>query len=278
MKTVQINLHGFGDATKFAYGANVYVVCIQEDGSIRCSLALCKSKVAPLNQSTSGIHGSVPRLELTAACVMTELMEFASSQLEVTISEMHYWTDSLAVYYQINNPTLRPPEFVANRLSKIQRCSKVNDWKYVPSKLNPADPTSRGIKVDDDEAIRLLHCGPEFILQDPSLWPTISDAQLKEASVICATEFSLPEKKKGDKEVSLVSKLAEKYSVWPKFVRHIAILMRFVQFKTEQFKGEVKTKGPISVHDMKVAENLIFRDRDNILRKSLNYLQIKMQI
>jgi len=71
-------LHGFVDASKFAYGACIYVRFI--DSSRRhCVRLLCsKSRVAPLKSLI------IPRLEICAALILAKLMSKVNSALAVT--------------------------------------------------------------------------------------------------------------------------------------------------------------------------------------------------
>jgi len=53
----------------------------------------------------------------------------------------------MAVLKSIANPRKKFPVYVANRLAEIERSSKIENWQYVPTKLNPADEVSRGVKA-----------------------------------------------------------------------------------------------------------------------------------
>ena len=57
------------------------------------------------------------------------------------------WTDSAAVLQMICNKSKRFPTFVANGIAKIEEGSKPDQWRYVGSKLNPADCASQGLSA-----------------------------------------------------------------------------------------------------------------------------------
>lgn len=59
------------------------------------------------------------------------------------------WTDSTTVLKYICNETISFHTFVAHRVSVIRKATKVDQWKYVGSKLNPADEGSHGLRVED---------------------------------------------------------------------------------------------------------------------------------
>ena len=70
--------------------------------------------------------------------------------------------------------TSRPKAFFANRLSKIRAASDAGEWRYVDSSRNPADLCSRGIAASDASKWAFFHNGPQFLRQDPSLWPVMT--------------------------------------------------------------------------------------------------------
>ena len=67
--------------------------------------------------------------------------------LEVELTDTVFWTDSFSVLSMSNNASKKFPVFVANRLSKIEGASDPKQWRYVESKLNPADDASGGYGI-----------------------------------------------------------------------------------------------------------------------------------
>ncbi len=61
--------------------------------------------------------------------------------------------------------------FVANRVGEIQRSTNPDQWRYVPSKLNPADILSRGMKAADLAQADMWWRGPDFLRQLEETWP-----------------------------------------------------------------------------------------------------------
>ena len=68
-------IHGFGDASTKAYGAAVYIWCVDEAGHISTHLVMFKSRVVPTKTV------SLPRLELLAALTNTRLLKFDTESL-----------------------------------------------------------------------------------------------------------------------------------------------------------------------------------------------------
>lgn len=78
----------------------------------------------------------------------------------------------MTVLRYLTNRTRRFKTFVANRVAVIHQNSDVKQWRYVPTKDNPADDGSRGIT-----AANLLYKstwlhGPTFLKGKPTEWPT----------------------------------------------------------------------------------------------------------
>ena len=98
-------LHFFSDASEYGYGSCCYLQFEDKAGKVHTSLVLAKSRVAPLKhppgQDTSQVHGSVPRLELTAAVVSTELDRFLQHELELKIDCRIFWVDITCTLRQI---------------------------------------------------------------------------------------------------------------------------------------------------------------------------------
>ena len=57
MKIVQVQLHGFSDASERAFAGVVYVRTVYEDGVIVVRLVAAKSKVSPMKQQTISSFG-----------------------------------------------------------------------------------------------------------------------------------------------------------------------------------------------------------------------------
>ena len=157
-------LHLFADASESGYGAVAYIRVIDDTETVRTSLLMSKSRVAPLKTT------SIPRLELASAALAVQLSTQILSELDLKVDEVHFWTDSVSTLRYIHNTTSRFQTFVANRLSIIHDGSKPDQWKYVPSAQNPADALSRG-----QSAREFLHSswtsGPAFLGASTDEWP-----------------------------------------------------------------------------------------------------------
>jgi len=132
---------------------------------IHCCFLIGKTRVAPLKIC------SIPRLELTAAVLTVQLDQLVRWELFLEKCESFFCTDSTAVLQTLRNTSKRFPVFVANRLSKIENGSNVLQWRYVPTRLNPADSTSRGTSVKKLMRSRTWLTGSDFLCSGEDCWP-----------------------------------------------------------------------------------------------------------
>ena len=125
-----------------------------------------KSRVAPLKSVT------IPRLELVAAVIGIDILQFIQRETDLSISRVLYWTDSTSVLKYISIKTKRFHVFVANKISRILEASNPSDWRYVNTKLNPPDLGSRGLLPNQLKAAELWLNGPTFLKDSENCWPT----------------------------------------------------------------------------------------------------------
>lgn len=171
-------LHVFCDASLVAYAAAAYARFIAMDGSIRVALIMAKSRVAPLKPALD-----IPKLELQAALVGARLMKFIGEEIDFKVTERFMWTDNSAVLYWIRSEPRARKVFYANRLGEIGEITKVSEWRWVPSKQNPADDATRFGNNVLKEGKRWFW-GPEFLYKSESDWPA-ENALLEEDQLRC---------------------------------------------------------------------------------------------
>ncbi|CAB4020337.1 Hypothetical predicted protein [Paramuricea clavata] len=98
-------------------------------------------------------------------------------ELDITVHETLFWTDSMIVLSYIHNTTKRFQTYVANRVNEIRELSEPTQWRHCPGELNPADDCSRGLDsqqyIEQERWLR----DPEFLWNHRDSWP---DQQVKE--------------------------------------------------------------------------------------------------
>jgi hypothetical protein len=122
---------------------------------------LCpKNKVAPLKIIT------IPILELSAAVLLSQLLNKVKNNLNITINDCCYWTDSTIVLCWIKMQTNLLKTFVAHRVATIQNLTSSDNWRYINSTENPADILSRGTSPQKLQNNNLWWFGPQFLSQN----------------------------------------------------------------------------------------------------------------
>ena len=157
-------LHHFCDASGEAYGAVSYLRIADKSGKVHCSFLMGKSHLVPAPMTT------ISRLELLAAIVSLRLDQMLKKELPLVIAKTYFWSDSTSVLLSIYS-NKRFPVFVANRLAEIERNSDIQSWRYVPSKLNPADEATRCKQAQAFVESSMWLSGPEFLRQAEKEWP-----------------------------------------------------------------------------------------------------------
>ncbi|XP_062556846.1 uncharacterized protein LOC134221675 [Armigeres subalbatus] len=237
--TARVELHGYSDASKRAYGAVVYTRCIALDGTISVKLIASKSRVAPIKPMT------IPRLKLCGAKLLAELVKKIAVTMKINFDEVNLWCDSSIVLCWLRKPPSALNQFVSNRVAAIVEMTQGYKWHYVQSANNPADVISRGAL-------------PEELLYNVPWWkgsPNLQQAmpRMDEPEMIA----EIPELRSrtvlaavgGDDSIPM-----NRVSDYRKLLRSWAYVMRFiaiVRFK----KREVSN---ISATEMANAERVIF--------------------
>nr|XP_039266331.1 uncharacterized protein LOC120341839 [Styela clava] len=168
-KIIDMQLHHFSDASEKSYGAVAYIRITNTYGQVHCANISGKTRLVPLNGST------IPRLELCAAKISAKNDAFLKKELKLPISASYFWTDSTTVLRYLANTDKIFESFVANRVNLIKETSEIEQWRYVPSQLNPADVASRRLSVDAFLNCQYWKFGPDFLWQAAEEWPSQPD-------------------------------------------------------------------------------------------------------
>ncbi|XP_067025703.1 uncharacterized protein [Acropora muricata] len=168
------------NASQDAYGAVVYLRVSYESGSVSSRLVVAKTRVAPLAAT------SIPRLELIAAILGLRLTESVSRVYSGGLAQAVFWSDSMNVLWWIRGRSRIFKPFVANRVGEIQSLTNPKHWRFVPTNDNPADFTTRGMKVSDMVKEKKWWSGPDFLQKEESDWPVnqIDTCKVSEATEI----------------------------------------------------------------------------------------------
>ncbi|XP_062704188.1 uncharacterized protein LOC134286572 [Aedes albopictus] len=217
---IAVEVHGFSDASKLAYGAAVYLRSIFPDGSASLSLLCSKSKVAPTKQVT------IPRMELLGAFLLARLVSKVLGSLDLKVDNTILWTDSQIVLAWLKKPLTSLQVFVRNRIGKIQELAGPlsAQWKYISTKENPADIVSRGQLPEALRTNDLWWTGPKFLqsveyeAEIPADLPDDVIPEIRATPIIAALAIN-------QDELPVFSK----YSSFRKLQRVTALVQRFIR-------------------------------------------------
>ncbi|XP_051165713.1 uncharacterized protein LOC127284361 [Leptopilina boulardi] len=211
----ELQLHGFADASQRAYGACIYLR--SSNGGRHHSMLLCsKSRVAPVKII------SLPRLELCAAVLLIKLHKLVIRALKVKFSKVTFWSDSKIVLNWINTPSYKLETFEANRIAQIQGATNSDDWRHVPTEVNPADVISRGQMPADFLINQLWKQGPIWLREEEENWPP-------------KFQVTQDKQKSSDKIQVLTAGITQRWNLWDaysslrKLIRVVAYCIRFGQ-------------------------------------------------
>ncbi|XP_018315341.1 uncharacterized protein [Mycetomoellerius zeteki] len=211
-----VQIYGFCDASQCAYGACIYV---RTEGSneYRLEILCSKSRIAPLKTV------SLPRLELSAALLLAQLLEKVKDSFDLSQYDIFLWSDSTIALNWLTLPSRKWTAFVANRVGEIQRITRIECWAHVSSADNPADVLSRGLNPHELANSSLWWQGPAFLRSPQDKWPSGGFNRLAngmpEARVVSAVVVSL--------EGSVIDELTGKFSSLNKICRILAYCLRF---------------------------------------------------
>ncbi|CAB0043531.1 unnamed protein product, partial [Trichogramma brassicae] len=183
LSAAYLELHGFADASKFAYAAVLYVRVIYH-GQARVTLLASKTKVAPLKTL------SIPRLELCAAHLLAKLASSFIATEDFARVPVYLWSDSKTALHWLHGIPARWPIFVANRCADIAQLTPRATWQYINTKQNPADLASRGSTAGALLDNKLWWCGPEALVATSQPWTATRFDNSNEATA----EIETPER------------------------------------------------------------------------------------
>lgn len=242
-----IDLCGFSDASEVGYAAVVYLRCQMPNGTVVVRQVISKTRVAPLKKMT------LPRLELSGAHLLAQLVAYCLSILDKTKISGHYlWCDSTIALTWLKTPPYRLKTFIANRVAQAQEWVPTHWWHYVSGEMNPADCASRGILPSNLAQHPLWWSGPDWLQLTSAEWPHLdfspvnltSSDETKPVPLSVLTNTSQP-----------TWELLTSYSSWTRLQYVMGYILRFV----ENCRNPGKRHGHLSSQELRNADLKIFK-------------------
>ncbi|KAK6165334.1 hypothetical protein SNE40_022281 [Patella caerulea] len=218
----KIQLHAFSDASKDSIAAVIYLRIYDSNGKWVVSFVRGSAKVKPQK------HLSIPRMELCAAVLLITLVRQTVAELEYTIDDTVYYTDSKVVLAYIQNESKRFYIYVANRVELIRSSSSPDSWRYIDSANNPADVATRGYPASKLQHT-IWYSGPEFLRNGESAPCSTHDIEEDDLEVKTVKTCKV---NADAKEECLICKLFSHYGSWSKLQKVIANLKLVMRQKT----------------------------------------------
>ena len=240
---IEVQMHGFSDASEKAYGACIYLRSTDALGKHHISLVCSKSRVAPV------IPVTLPRLELSAALLLARLCTAVKQALEVKITKIYLWSDSTITLHWINTEPHLLKTFVANRVAEIRSLVPSCEWRHVPTQDNPADLVSRGLTPREFLDASIWINGPQWLSFKENKWPQeiIKLTNIPEMRTIVAyPSFT---------DINFIDqKLIERRSSYKSLKTVFAYVLRFLHNIRSHAK---KLRGPITIVELEAAGRAI---------------------
>ncbi|XP_066448142.1 uncharacterized protein [Eleutherodactylus coqui] len=263
----------FCDASVKAIAAVAYLKTIDIKGQTHIGFVIGKAKLAPSPEPT------IPRLELCAAVLAVELAELIVTEIDMTLDDTEFHTDSKVVLGYIYNESRRFYVYVHNRVHRIRKSSKPTQWRYVPTDHNPADHATRAVPAPLLKDTTWL-TGPTFLykpvldthkkstyeLLDPD-----SDAEVRPQVSTLITTLSSKQ---------LGSKRFNRFSTWKSLNRavscliHIARTFRATPARSSHCRGWHRCPKGYTVDELTQAKDVVIHCvQQEIYARELESLQ-----
>ncbi|XP_055527535.1 uncharacterized protein LOC129720125 [Wyeomyia smithii] len=242
-----LELHIFVDGSEQAYSATAYFR-VRDQGQIRCTLVSSKTKVAPLQQT------SIPRLELQAAVIGARLRKTIEDGHLVQVKRTNFWSDSSTVISWIKSDTRRYRQYVAFRANEILSLSKTDERRWLGTKINIADESTKWGKGPNCKPDSRWMRGPAFLYQENKDWPadkfTIANETEEELrpAYVCSHFLA----------VSLID--VSRFSKYERLLRSMAYVHRFAGKLLQRIGRRPRSvEIDISREDLQNAEECLWR-------------------
>lgn len=156
-------LHHFADACEASYGTVSYLKILNNANMVHVAFWLGKSRVTPLKPV------AIPRLEHMATVLAVRVDIMLKKELQLPLEDSVFWTDSTTVLNYIKSEDKQFHTFDT---------TQPKQWRYIPTKENPADDASCGLKVEDFLSNKRWIDGHSFLWKQSDIQFPTSDLTL----------------------------------------------------------------------------------------------------
>lgn len=239
-------LHIFADASEKAIATVAYMKTSSPTDE-QIGIILGKAKVAPKHAPT------MPRLELCAALLATEIGSFIQDNLNLALDSTSYYSDSKVPLAYIKNRTKRFYVYVAHRVQQILRRTTPDQWVYVPTHRNPADAGTRAIPAHQLPNSSWLQ-GPDFLRSTSLLKEEPDDFAIPQGDAEVRPKVTSLKTKVGNSRLG-VERFA-RFSRWISLTKAIARLTCMAS----TFSSSKRDHTGVNADDLEHAKKLIIKE------------------
>jgi transposase InsO family protein len=266
-----VQLHLFMDASDKAFSVVAYWR-LQSVDNVDVALIGSKTKVAPIKLL------SIPRLELQGALLAKRFADTIQREHSIKPHQRFFWCDSKTVHCWLKSRGKDFKVFVALRVGEILDGTEANEWRYVPSKENVADVTTKANKELEVNNSQRWFKGPDFLRKGQEHWPKESP---EEADETLLEIKSIHHISVADRGFSLID--ADRFSSWNRLLRTTARVLKVAQLASERpftvAKFVTKISEDLTLNDVaKAKEFLIKKSQWEAFPNDIKHLEEKKPI
>ena len=140
---------------------------------------------------------------------------------------------------------------MANRIGEIHRSTNPEQWRHIPSEINPADLLTRGLTATDLTSNRSWMEGPEIIQEEESTWPPHLPNKEVEKSIDETERRKVTYMTQQNQNESPIC--ADNFSNFWRLLRVTCWMQRFITNCRLPVEGRKMTRG-LSVQELQKAE------------------------
>ena len=226
-----------------------YLRMVNTDERKRCCLLVGKARVTPKK------FVLMPGLELVAAVLSVKVANFLKKQLKIDCFWETYWSGSKVVLGYMRNTAKKFKIFLANRIQQIQEHSEVEQWRYVPTKINSADYASRGLSATSfhGKSSRIF-VGTRRPLGNRRAFESVSDADPEVKSSVKVNTTTVHSNK-------IVIDALERISSWKKVRKVVAMMLKWKEILHRHERQKISNSNTwyLDMCSVQTAELVIIR-------------------
>lgn len=198
-----------------AIAAVAYLRVINDEGQCHVEFVIGKAKLAP------GTAHTVPRLELCSDVLVVEMI---LREIDEDVHAVDFDTDSRIVLGYINNSSRRLYMYASNRVNRIFKSSRPEQWHHIATESNPADHATRPVSA---AALKNTNwfSSPEFLGQPEEEKPSSEAATLVGPDVDADIQPEIAVFSTKATKGQLGASRFERFSIWRSILRAMGRLI-----------------------------------------------------